>query len=82
MSQARTLRSDIRGPHWQGCPDWQPHWQAPACTVVGPWQPQVQAAPIQALQVQDLISVFMVVSREVGWQARIGLRTVWEPEGA
>lgn len=49
--------------------------------VVGPWQPQVQAAPIQVLQVQCLMSVFMVVSRE-DWQARIGLRTVWEPLGA
>jgi hypothetical protein len=56
----------IAGPHWQGWPCWQPHWHADACAAGAAWQPQVQAAPMQSVQEQVLVWVFMVVSWKVG----------------
>jgi hypothetical protein len=50
-----------RGPHWQALPCWQPHWQALAAAGADDWQPQVQAAPTQFLQLQDLVFAFMAV---------------------
>jgi hypothetical protein len=65
-----------RGPHWQGRPCWQPHWQATGWAGAAIWQPQVQAAPTQSVQEQVLASVFMVVSP--GLAGLIGLRAVCE----
>ena len=55
----------VRGPHWQGLPCWQPHWQADSAGF-GAWQPQVQAAPMQSVQEQTFVSRFMMGSFEVG----------------
>jgi hypothetical protein len=60
-----------RGPHWQGFPCWQPHWQA-VWAGVGAWQPQVQAAPMQFVQEQAVVSRFMMGSFEVGRPDRPG----------
>lgn len=47
-----------RAAQLQGAPCWQPQAQADGAAT-GVWQPQVQAAPMQGLQLQALDSVFM-----------------------
>jgi hypothetical protein len=45
------------------------HWDE---STAGLWQPQVQAAPVQGLQLQGLVSMFMMAVLESA-QAAIGL---------
>ena len=49
-------------PHRQALPSWQPHWQVSAAALgAGDWQPQAHAAPTQVVQVQLVVSVFMLL---------------------
>jgi len=56
----RSRGRDQRGPHSQGLPDWQPQPQ-PDATAAAVRQPQVQDSPMQGLQGQADVSVFMSV---------------------
>jgi hypothetical protein len=48
----------MTGPHSHALPCWQPHAQD-ARAGAADWQPQVHAAPMQALHAQAVARVFM-----------------------